>query len=113
MPLLKKKCIPCEGGAKPLNREEISEFQKELKSHWSVIEERKIQKEFVFDDFKKAIAFVNDIADCAEREGHHPDIYIMYNKVVIDLWTHAIEGLSENDFILAAKIESLHMTRGK
>lgn len=74
---------------------------------WDVFENEKIKKEFVFADFKEAIEFINKVADIAEEEGHHPDIHIFYNKVMIELWTHEIGGLSENDFILASKIEKI------
>ena len=78
-----------------------------LKDKWVVIDDKKIKHEFKFKDFKQAITFINKVAEVAESEGHHPDIYVFYNKVVIELWTHAIGGLSENDFIVAAKIEPL------
>lgn len=105
--LLDKKCIPCEGGVPPLNSEHIKEFMKEI-SGWSVIEDKKIEKEFKFKNFKEAISFINRIAEIAESEGHHPDINLHnWNKVKVTLWTHAIKGLSENDFILAAKTDEL------
>ena len=102
--LLKKKCVPCEGGMEPLKQEEIFELMEQLEG-WNVAEDLKIIfKEFKFKDFIGAINFVERVADVAEMEGHHPDIHIFYNKVVLELTTHAIKGLSENDFILAAKI---------
>lgn len=88
----------------PLTAEEIEKYLPEVPG-WEVLENKKIRREFKFKDFKDAMAFVNKVADLAEREGHHPDIFIHgWNKVRIDLATHAIGGLSENDFILAAKI---------
>ena len=87
--------------------EEIQKNKSQLKNDWKVIDETRIRHEFKFKDFKQAIAFVNKAADIAEEEGHHPDIHIHYNRVVIELWTHSIGGLSENDFIMAAKIERL------
>ena|SRR3989344_6977539 len=106
MNLLSQKCLPCEGGVKPFGTEEIKKYIKEVPG-WLVFNFRKLNKEFKFKDFKEAIAFVNKIAALAESEGHHPDIAISYNKVRFDLTTHAIGGLSENDFILAAKIDNL------
>ena len=114
--LLKKKCVPCEGGAKPLDHEEIMKLMGEV-SDWKLFEEEsanlnkfgmgaKISKEYKFQDFIGAINFVERVADVAEMEGHHPDIHIHYNKVLLELWTHAIGGLSENDFIMAAKIDA-------
>jgi len=89
-----------------LTQKEIKNYLSELKEGWK-LKVVKIEKLFNFDDFNKAMEFVNKIAELAEREGHHPDIEIHYNKVEIILWTHAIGGLSENDFILAAKIDNI------
>lgn len=105
--LTDKKCVACEGGMPPLNEKEIAGYMAELKNPWEVVDNKKIKKEFKFKNFKESIEFVNKIAHLAESEGHHPDIYILYNIVGIELWTHAIGGLSENDFIMAAKIETL------
>lgn len=102
-----KKCVACEGGVPPLGEKEIKEFMSELRSGWHVIAGKKIQREFKFKDFREATNFVNKVADVAEAEGHHPDIYIFYDIVKIELSTHAIKGLSENDFILAAKIDKI------
>lgn len=103
MKLSQQKCKPCEGGVLPMSEEEVQRHLKEL-NQWT-IEGNKIQKTFTFSDFKEAMQFVHTVADLAEDEGHHPDIYISYNKVEIILWTHAIKGLTLNDFILAAKID--------
>ncbi len=107
MDLKSKKCVPCEIGTPPLTKEEIKPLLKQLKLSWEVIENKKIKTGFKFKDFLEAMEFVNKIAKLAEKEGHHPDIYISYNKVLITLITHNIRGLSENDFIMAAKIEQL------
>lgn len=106
MTLIQKKCVPCEGGMPPLGAEKIKEYSAQLKNSWDVLENKKIRREFVFKGFKEAIVFVNKVAEIAEQEDHHPDIHIFYRKVVIELWTHAVGGLSENDFIMAAKIET-------
>jgi len=107
MNLTDKKCVPCEGGVPKFSSEEISEYLRQLPAEWSVSGDIKIQKRFIFENFVQAIEFVDEVAKLAESEGHHPDIVIYYNKVDILLWTHAIGGLSENDFIVAAKIEQL------
>ncbi len=108
MDLAQKKCVPCEGGAAPISEAELNGYMSQLPGSWSAAEGgKKIRKEFQFRDFKEAIGFVDKLARLAEEEGHHPDIYIFYNRVVVELWTHAIGGLSENDFILAAKAEKL------
>ena len=109
MNLKNKKCVPCEKSGPPMLPLEIEKYRKELKSEWEVIEHTKIRKEFKFKDFKMAMAFVNEVADIAEFEGHHPDISIHWNKVAIELWTHAVGGLSENDFIVAAKIDAIEL----
>ena len=107
MSLIQKKCVPCEGGLPPLSAEKIKGYLAQLKNPWEVLDNKKIRREFVFGGFKEAVVFVNKVAEIAEQENHHPDIHIFYRKVVIELWTHAVGGLSENDFILAAKIEAL------
>ena len=105
--LLKKKCIPCEGrDVTPFSREEITNYIGDVPG-WTLDKDAKrISKEFKFKDFIGAINFVERVADVAEMEGHHPDIHVHYNKVLLELWTHAIGGLSENDFIVAAKIDA-------
>ena len=106
MDLSQKHCIPCEGGTPPLDENEIKKYSAEAVG-WNVSENKKISGEFKFGDFKEAMAFVNMVAEIAETEDHHPDIYVSYNKVRLELSTHAIGGLSENDFILAAKINAV------
>ena len=107
--LINKKCVPCEGGEPTLTLEEIEKFMKELDKRWEVIgnPSPRLTANFQSEDFKEAMAFVNKVADLAEQEGHHPDISISYSKVDITIWTHKIGGLSENDFILGAKIDDI------
>ena|SRR5581483_7263078 len=105
--LSKKKCIPCEGGVDPLTKEEAEKLMPEL-NDWSLIDEAHLlAKGFKFKDFKETMLFVNKVAAIAEEEGHHPDMTVSYNTVTVELMTHAIGGLSENDFIVAAKIDEL------
>src|SRR5579872_4127736 len=106
--LANKHCIPCETGDPPVSDEKENLLLKELPD-WLILRDgtHRIRKQFRFKDFKEAIEFVNKIAKVAEEEGHHPDIYVFYNKVQIDLFTHAVGGLSENDFIMAQKIDHL------
>lgn len=106
MDLTKKKCVPCEGGVPPLTAEQIAELLPQLKD-WQVIENKKIAKHFKFKDFTESMAFVNAVARVADADDHHPDITVYYNKVELVLWTHATHGLSENDFIVAAKIDAI------
>lgn len=106
--LTDKKCVPCKVGADPLTRVEIEQLFLQLESKWQVTNENKrLEREFKFKNFVAAMKFVNQIADLAESEGHHPDFHIHYNKVTVELWTHAVGGLSVNDFIVAAKINKI------
>jgi len=107
MNLLNKKCVACEGGVEPFTNNQAEEYLREIPG-WKLNSDSKgIEREFKFKDFKEAISFINRVAEVAESEGHHPDIYVSYNRVRLNLSTHSIRGLSENDFILAAKIDSL------
>lgn len=107
MDLKNKKSIPCERTEKPLTKEKSRKLLKEI-NNWKIVNNKMIEKDFSFRDFKEAVKFTNKVAEIAESEGHHPNIYIYdYRKVKISLLTHAIEGLSENDFILAAKIDEI------
>ena len=105
--LTAKKCVACEGGMPALNAKEIAMLQERFSEPWEVVGDKKIQKNFTFKDFKEALSFTDQIGLLAEEEGHHPDIHLSYGKVKVELWTHAVNGLSENDFILAAKIDTL------
>ena len=105
MTLATKRCEPCEVGTPPLPKEEAARLGKEI-SEWR-LKEKSIEREFKFKNFQEAIDFVNEVAVLAEQENHHPDIRISYNRVRLELMTHKIGGLSNNDFILAAKIEEL------
>lgn len=106
--LTKKHCVPCEGGDPPLPDEKEDELIKEVQG-WTLLRDgtHMLRKQFKFKDFRQSMAFVNKVADLAESEGHHPDIKIVWNRVNLDLFTHAVGGLSENDFIMAAKINAL------
>ena len=88
-------------------RDEIKKNLEELGSGWELVDTKKIRKDFEFKSFMDSIAFINKVAELAEEEGHHPDMFIYYKKVSLELWTHAIKGLHENDFIMAAKIEQI------
>ena len=90
-----------------LNREEIAEFKKLINKGWGIIDDKKLNRDFAFVSYKHTMDFVNKVADLAEAEGHHPVMHVNYGKVQIEIWTHAINGLSENDFILAAKIDKI------
>jgi 4a-hydroxytetrahydrobiopterin dehydratase len=102
--LAEKTCIPCRGGVPPLTADQIAPLQAQLKD-WEVVKNHHLEREFLFPDFKSALAFVNKVGAIAEEQGHHPDIYLAWGKARVTIWTHKIDGLTESDFILAAKIE--------
>ena len=105
MDITQKKCVPCEAGTPPLEEEKINELLKQIPT-W-ILKDGHLYKKFKFKDFVEAVKFINSVAEIAEQEGHHPDFSVHYNKVDVELWTHAINGLSENDFIIAAKINKI------
>ena len=105
--LTQQSCVPCEGGVDPLRGERLSEYSQLIHEDWSIVDEHHLVREFRFQDFREALMFTNKVGEIAEDEGHHPDIFLSYGKAVVTLWTHAIDGISENDFILAAKIDHI------
>jgi 4a-hydroxytetrahydrobiopterin dehydratase len=107
MDLLKSKCKPCEGGIPKLAKFQTEILRTQLNPEWIIHETDKITRTFLFVNYLHTMDFVNKIAKLAEDEGHHPVMHIYYGKLELELWTHAINGLSENDFILAAKIDKL------
>ena len=104
--LAAKHCVPCRGGTPPLKGAELEKFRLELPD-WRIVEEHHLEKAFTFPDFKSALDFVNRIGAVAEAEGHHPDLALGWGYVRVTSYTHKIAGLSESDFILAAKIDRL------
>ncbi len=104
--LSQKVCVPCRGGVPPLTGRELTDMLGQV-SGWTVVGEHHIRKEFKFPNFMAALEFVNRVGALAEEQGHHPDVYLAWGKVEIKLWTHKIDGLTESDFIMAAKIDKL------
>ncbi|MCY4189310.1 MAG: 4a-hydroxytetrahydrobiopterin dehydratase [Bryobacterales bacterium] len=104
--LAQKSCVPCSGGVPPLQGEELARLSAETPD-WSVVERHHLEREFRFSNFQQALDFTNLIGALAESEGHHPDIFLAWGKVGVKIWTHKIDGLTESDFVLAAKIDSL------
>ena len=104
--LASRTCVPCKGGVPPLKGDELKEFSRQLPS-WKVIDEHHISRTYDFSDFKTALDFVIKIGALAEEQGHHPDILLRWGKVTVTIWTHKIDGLTESDFILGAKIDEL------
>jgi 4a-hydroxytetrahydrobiopterin dehydratase len=104
--LAERECVPCRGGVPPLKGEEITKLQTQLEG-WKVVDEHHLRKEYKFPNFAASQAFVNQVGELAEAQGHHPDICYGWGRAEITIWTHKIDGLTESDFILAAKIDSL------
>jgi 4a-hydroxytetrahydrobiopterin dehydratase len=108
--LAEKTCVPCRGGVPPMKGKEL-ERMLQLVPGWKAVDEHHIMRAFTFADFKQALDFVNRVGEVAEQQGHHPDILLTWGKAEITLWTHKINGLSESDFIMAAKIDRLETER--
>lgn len=105
--LAEKECVPCKGGVPPLKGNDLSKLRAELNPDWQVAKEHHLEREFKFKDFREALDFTNQVGELAEEQGHHPDIYLSWGKVKVTIWTHKIDGLTESDFVLAAKIDKL------
>jgi 4a-hydroxytetrahydrobiopterin dehydratase len=105
--LADRACIPCKGGVPPLEGEEVRALAAALGGDWTVVDGHHLEKEYRFDNFRQALAFTNRVGELAEEQGHHPDIYLSWGKVRLDIWTHKIDGLHDSDFILAAKADRL------
>jgi len=105
--LVEKSCVPCQGGVPPLAGEEVARLHRELGEIWAVVDGHHLAREYRFVDFTSALEFVNAVGDLAEAEGHHPDLHLGWGYVRVEIWTHKIDGLTESDFVLAAKIEAL------
>lgn len=111
MGLSEKTCVPCRGGIPPLGADEIRPLAAEI-NDWSVVQNHHLERQFQFPDFKEALAFVNVVGALAEEEGHHPDLSLAWGRVGVTIWTHKIDGLTESDFILAAKIDLIQDSEG-
>lgn len=105
--LAAKTCVPCRGGVPPLKGVELEKLSRELPA-WKIVNEHHITRSFSFPDFREALSFVNRVGELAEQQGHHPDIFLAWGKADVTIWTHKIDGLTESDFILGAKIDRLY-----
>jgi 4a-hydroxytetrahydrobiopterin dehydratase len=105
--LAEKECVPCKGGVPALKGQPLADLLKKLGDGWNVINGHHLEKEFTFKNFREALAFTNKVGELAEQQGHHPDIYLTWGRVKVTIWTHKIDGLTESDFVLAAKIDRL------
>ncbi|MFB6190993.1 MAG: 4a-hydroxytetrahydrobiopterin dehydratase [Candidatus Nanohaloarchaea archaeon] len=105
--LSEKRCEPCQGGVEPLEGDKINPYLEQLDSDWEVVDEHHLRREFDFEDFQEALDFVNRVGKIAEEEGHHPNIEFTWGEATVKIYTHKIDGLHENDFILASKIDEI------
>ena len=105
--LAEQQCVPCKGGMPPLKGAELAKLAGELGGGWQVVAEHQLEKEYKFKDFREALAFTNKVGALAEAQEHHPDIYLTWAKVKLTIWTHKIDGLTESDFVMAAKADTL------
>ena len=103
--LAKKTCIPCRGSVPPLKGAQLEDLQDKLKNDWKIINEHHLEKEYSFKNFKEALDFTVKVGELAENQDHHPDIFLTWGKVKVTIWTHKIDGLTESDFIFAAKTD--------
>ena len=105
--LAERECVPCKGGVPPLTGGSLRLLLQQLGSGWEVVNEHHLQKEYAFKDFRQALDFTNRVGEVAEQQGHHPDIYLAWGKVELKVWTHKIDGLTESDFVFAAKADAV------
>ena len=101
------QCVPCRGGVPPLMGKEVADLLEKLGGGWRVVDEHHLEKEYRFKDFRDALEFTNRVGELAENQGHHPDICLAWGKVRLTVWTHKIDGLTESDFVFAAKADAL------
>jgi 4a-hydroxytetrahydrobiopterin dehydratase len=105
--LAQKECVPCKGGVPPLKGNDLARLAQEVGTAWRVVNEHHLEREFKFENFRQALDFTNKVGELAEQQNHHPDIYLAWGKVKLTLWTHKIDGLTESDFVFAAKVNQL------
>jgi len=103
--LAEQTCVPCKGGVPPMEAEEAKRLLARLDGDWDVVETHHLERTYEFPDFAEALAFVDSIGEIAEEQGHHPDIRLSWGRVGVEIWTHKIDGLTESDFVLAAKFD--------
>lgn len=100
-------CVPCKGGVPPLKGGVLTELLDRLGGGWQVVDEHHLEKEYTFKNFREALDFTNRVGELAEQQGHHPDLYLSWGQVTMKVWTHKIDGLTESDFVLAAKADKV------
>ena len=105
--LAKKNCVACKGGVPPFKGEALKSLRRKIRRSWKLIRQHHLENEYKFKDFREALAFTNQVGKLAEKQQHHPDIYLAWGKVKLTLWTHKIDGLTESDFIFAARVDAI------
>jgi len=105
------QCEPCRGGVPPLKGEALEQLYRRLQAGWKVVDEHHLEKAYSFKDFREALAFTNRVGELAEKQGHHPDIYLAWGRVDLKIWTHKIDGLTQSDFVLAAKADEILLNK--
>ncbi len=103
--LANNHCVPCRGGVPPLTGTALNELMRQLDAGWALVDEHHLERAYAFKDFRTALAFTNAVGEIAETEGHHPELVTTWGRVTVRIWTHKIDGLTESDFILAAKAD--------
>ena len=106
--LASQQCVPCRGGVPPVKGDELKALQTRLGGDWTVVDEHHLEKAYTFDDFRQALDFTVRVGEMAEEQDHHPDILLTWGRVTVTIWTHKIDGLTESDFVFAAKSDALH-----
>lgn len=105
--LAEKECVPCKGGTPALKGAELFRYAEQLHGDWHVVNDHHLEREYKFKNFRDALTFTNQVGELAEKVQHHPDIYLAWGKVKLTLWTHTVDGLTESDFVFAAKVDEL------
>ena len=106
--LASRQCVPCRGGVPPVKGDELKALQSKLGGDWTVVDEHHLEKAYTFEDFRQALDFTVRVGEMAEEQDHHPDILLTWGSVTVTIWTHKIDGLTESDFVFAAKSDALH-----
>ncbi len=106
--LASQQCVPCKGGVPPLTSAEIEPLKARIDTDWQVIDDHHLSRLYTFKNFRKALDFVNGVGEMAEEQQHHPDVYLAWGKARVEIWTHKIDGLTESDFVFAAKCDRIY-----
>jgi 4a-hydroxytetrahydrobiopterin dehydratase len=106
--LAAKRCVPCRGDTPPLRGEALRSLQRAIDAEWQIVDEHHLERPYRFRNFREALAFTNQVGEMAEEQRHHPDLTLAWGRVGVSIWTHKIDGLTESDFVFAAKCDTLY-----